>query len=258
MLINVDERLNTINRTLLKMQRDYEKLPDGKLIRSQNGANVKWYVSNGKEKWYIPSKNRMLAEKLAYKKYLELKMNCLTIEKHKLETNFNANIRVSERLNTFLADQAYTDLIKNYLLPEDITAQSWMNEKYPKSTKKPEQLKHDTINGLMVRSKAESLIAISLHEAGIRFRYECLLPLGNSEYYPDFTLIKPNTGRIMYWEHFGMMDAAGYVNDFHNKVPWLAQNGLIIGKNLIASFETNDQPLTYGDIHRLINFYLLS
>ena len=35
----------------------------------------------------------------------------------------------------------------------------------------------------------------------IPFRYECALTLGNTTVYPDFTIMHPNTGELIYREH---------------------------------------------------------
>lgn len=43
----------------------------------------------------------------------------------------------------------------------------------------------------------------SPYEHNEAFRYECLLKLGDSAYYPDFTIKHPKTGKTYYWEHFG-------------------------------------------------------
>ena len=54
---------------ILQMQNQLNELPEGKLLISREGKYVKWYVSNGHTKTYIPKKNRLLAEQLAQKKY---------------------------------------------------------------------------------------------------------------------------------------------------------------------------------------------
>lgn len=61
------------------------------------------------------------------------------------------------------------------------------NQMYPK------QFIHRNNSGIMMRSKSEVLISNYLLSYHIPFRYECELVLGDSVYYPDFTLLHPLT-----------------------------------------------------------------
>ena len=89
---------------------------------------------------------------------------------------------------------------------------SGKKEEYEKNPKHPEQLIVPTVRGINVRSKSEALIAFGLDMHKIPYRYECRLPIKRPEIYPDFTILQPNTGNIIIWEHFGMMDHPDYVH----------------------------------------------
>lgn len=169
-----------------------------------------------------------------------------------LTKQFQPNKRAHDSIDKMLNDTAYLELLKS----KASSYTSWMNEDFPTNPKYPEQLKHDTVNNLKVRSKAESFIAVCLNQAGIPFRYEWLLELEGIDFYPDFTIIKPSTGRIYRWEHFGRMDDPKYLSEFKSKIPIYIRNGLVPGDNLIMSFESLDQPLTYTTINKLIELHL--
>ena len=85
--------------------------------------------------------------------------------------------------------------------------------------------------------------------------YECLLPIGNIKFFPDFTTKHPKTDRTYYWEHFGMMDEEDYSNHAFSKLKTYAQNGIIPGVNLIMTFETKDHPLEVGLVEKIIDYY---
>ena len=67
------------------IKKELKALPEGKLICSQNGNRVKWYVSDGHRKVYIPKRNRAFAEQLAKKKFLTLALEDLSHELRALD-----------------------------------------------------------------------------------------------------------------------------------------------------------------------------
>ncbi|MBE5920365.1 MAG: hypothetical protein E7272_11065 [Pseudobutyrivibrio ruminis] len=132
-----------------------------------------------------------------------------------------------------------------------------MEADYPKSKSYPEALTHPTVGGIMVRSKSESMIAIALAENNIPFRYENLLSIDNITIAADFTILHPITNKIYYWEHFGLLDNETYLENFAAKIKAYAKSNIILGDNLIATFETSENPLSYNTISNIIEQYLI-
>ena len=91
----------------------------------------------------------------------------------------------------------------------------------------------------------------------IPFRYECALHLGNTTIYPDFTILHPHTGKIYYWEHFGMMDDANYAKNTCFKLQTYTTHGIIPSINLITTYETKEHPLSSDFIEKIIQHYFL-
>ena len=87
-------------------------------------------------------------------------------------------------------------------------------------------------------------------------RYERPLELeveGKSKtVYPDFTILSKRIGKIIYWEHAGRMDDSYYVNDFVKKLNTYVMNGLLPGKDVILTYETQNNPLEIGVVKRMI------
>jgi len=68
-----------------------------------------------------------------------------------------------------------------------------------------EYLIHRTARGEMVRSKSEVIIANALTAKCVDYAYERPLTIEGVTKYPDFTIEDMESGRILYWEHCGML-----------------------------------------------------
>ena len=247
-----------LEQNLQSIQDQLQTLPEGKLVCSRNHNRYKWYISDGHTKVYLPKKERKLAEQLAVKKYLTTLQNDLLNEKKAIDSylkHFNSDTHQAQRLLT--EESGYQQLLAPYFIPLSQELSAWMNSPYEQSTKYPELLIHKTISGHYVRSKSESMIATSLHINHIPFRYECALSLGSSIIYPDFTIRHPHTGQFYYWEHFGRMDDPSYYKNVYPKLMLYNSHGIVPSLQLITTFETMDNPLTFDTIEKIITDYFL-
>ena len=125
----------------------------------------------------------------------------------------------------------------------------WARDKYLQNKKYPDQLKHDTVIGLKVRSKSEAMIVRELVECKIPFHYEEELEIEGVRLYPDFTLRHPQTGERIYWEHFGRLDDGRYQKILCQKLQLYMQGGILPSDRLIITWETRENPLTLSEIH---------
>lgn len=103
-----------------------------------------------------------------------------------------------------------------------------------------------TSKGDYVRSKAEVIIANELYQANIFYVYEKPLVLEGCKYtfLPDFTIQTPKMGKIVYWEHCGLMDDDKYRSKWDWKKNLYAQHGIAEwNHNLIMTYETKKEPL---------------
>ena len=231
-------------------------MPPGKLICSQNGNRVKWYVSDGHTKTYIPKRNRYFAEQLAKKKYLTLALEDLTHEQRALDFYLSHHSKHTGKTEHLLTNiQGYQELLAPYFQTQSQQISQWQNSPYESNPKYLEQLIHKTATGIMVRSKSEAMISLHLSAMKIPFRYECALQLGETTLYPDFTILHPETGEIFYWEHFGMMDESYYYQKTFPKLQLYASYGIIPSINLITTYETKKHPLSSEVIAKTIEHY---
>lgn len=69
---------------------------------------------------------------------------------------------------------------------------------------------------------------------------------------PDFTILNIHTGKIVYWEHAGRMDDPNYANEFVKKANMYVMNNLIVGRDVIFSYESMANPLEIGVIKQIV------
>ncbi len=95
---------------------------------------------------------------------------------------------------------------------------------------------HRTLQGSMVRSKSELVIANTLYQMGIEYQYE--RPLDGEvvpgRKRPDFSFVDPG-GNLIIWEHLGMLGDPSYRVSWEEKRRWYEQNGYISGTNLFTT-----------------------
>ena len=237
---------------------ELSQIPDKNFYCAKNGNSYKWYESDGKISKCISKKKRAYAEELAKRKYLSLKKKDLLQEMTAIDFYLRHHNTTGKKAEDLLSEPAYAELLSPYFKPVCQEFQEWMHMPYTRSELYPETLKCKTNAGIYVRSKSEVLIVMLLHMKKIPFRYECLLKLGETAYYPDFTIKHPRTGKIYYWEHFGKMDVPSYSKNAFAKLQTYLNYGIVQGTNLIATFETADCPLEADMVEKMIDYYFIS
>ncbi len=254
MLINSEKLEKEIKAIQLKLK----DFPEGKFICAVNGANYKWYRSDGHKSVYIPKSERALAEQLAHKKYLELQLKNMQQEKHAIDSYLKlSNPNANQTELDFFTSPKYQDLLTHISSPLSMELQEWMNSPYEKNKKYQENLIYKAASGNMVRSKSERLIDMILSRRKIPFRYEFLLQLGELFLYPDFTIRHPRTGKVYYWEHFGLMDNPDYAEKSSLKIRTYISNGIIPSIQLITTYETKESPLSIEMVEEIVRYHFL-
>ena len=112
--------------------------------------------------------------------------------------------------------------------------------------------------GERVRSKSEKIIADMLQKNGVPYRYEAPLTFKNGRtIHPDFTVLNVTRKQEIYWEHLGMMDNADYCEGALSRIEMYQRNKIILGENLIISYETSKHPIETVMIERNIREFCL-
>ena len=252
------QKRKQIEGKLRTIEKQQEKLPEGKLICSRTGPYYKWERSDGKKKTYIPKKDRQLAEKLAAKKYLSALWNDLNHEKYAIDLYLRRHSNYNPEVDQLLMDSPEVEkLLSPYFSPLSKELDEWMKSPYETNPKNPEHLTHKVSANEFVRSKSEAMIAKVLKQYKIPYRYEAKLDIGNAAMYPDFTIRHPKTGQTYYWEHFGLLDKPEYVRNMHFKLQTYTNHNIMPGINLITTYENLEAPLTFEMIEMMVNYYFL-
>lgn len=109
-ILKENDKLDTQIHTL---QSQLKTLPEGKLICASNGKWQKWYRSTNHGTTYLPKKERQLAERLAYKKYLLLQLENLLQEKEAITLYLNHHdSNLQQKEDELFYSPKFHDLIK--------------------------------------------------------------------------------------------------------------------------------------------------
>ena len=249
-MLNEYQRLES---EIADIQTQLKTFPAGNFFCTHNENRYKWYRTDGQTQTYIPKKNRPLAEKLATKKYLSLRLKDLIHEKNAIAFYLRHHATSPSSADKLLTNNPeYQRLITPYFKSTSEEINEWLLAPYEKNEKYPEQLIQKSISGNLLRSKSESLIDMLLFINKVPFRYECALQLGSVTIYPDFTIKHPSTGQIYYWEHFGRMDDPLYSKNVFPKLQQYTNHGIIPSIQLITTYETLTHPISSEEIENII------
>lgn len=246
------KRIEELKKQIADIDKNLKGLPEGDFICTQSGKYSKWYCN----KKYLPKSEEALAQKLAYRKYLNICRTELEDEL-KISQRYVKTLSQNKSEKMLLNSKEMRRLTSTFFTPRNSKFDEWMHMPYDKNPAYPEKLVHKSISGNCLRSKSEALIDMLLFKAKIPYRYECQLIVGKNIYYPDFTIVHPVTGELYYWEHFGQMDNPEYCKKACAKIQEYSMNGIIPSVNLIMTFETKDNPLTSDVIDKIITHYFL-
>lgn len=232
--------------------------PEGNIFCTHNSNKTKWYQSIGQKQIYISQKNQHIAKQLATKKFLSCLLKDCRREKNAINFYLRHHDKNAGQAALKLAAMPeYHELILPIFKPLSQELYDWTQAPYTKNTQYPEQLIHKASSGNMVRSKSEAIIDMFLSMNKIPFRYECALVLDETTLFPDFTIRHPLTGKIFYWEHFGLMDNSTYSRNVFTKLQLYASHQIIPGIQLITTYETKEHPLNMDTVQKTIEHYFL-
>ncbi len=259
MFVNYEQirrRIESIQEELKKIEQVQKEFPKENLICAKNNHYYKWYLSTEAGTTYLPKQNKDLAKNLALKKYYQLRERELKVELEACKAYLKKIIFPKENTDVFLEHEEYSKLLGQSVCSVKQELQEWMSEEYDRCCIHPENLIVRATQGKYVRSKSEAIIDKLLFTAGIPFRYEDKLVLGNNTIYPDFTVRHPRTAEYYYWEHFGLLDDPKYVSEsVCRKIKLYSDNGIIPSVNFIFTYETKSHPLSIETVEGIIREY---
>ena len=251
------ERVSEIERLILLYNDELKKLPEGTLwTENRYGRTIHYLVTGDKKKPQrrVITRNTELVKGLMRRRYLETEIVILDgnekVFRDMLKCYNKGYVadtfeNVIERMRAKGKNQDYTDYFSAAFFqldpPIDKRRYSreiveWAQAPYKKSDYLPENLRHRTSHGLLLRSKSEVTIAEKLYEYGIPFRYEEVIERNGIVIIPDFTIKTPD-GRTIIWEHAGRMNNPEYANRHKKKMKIYEELGFYPWKNMIITYD---------------------
>ncbi|MBO4394477.1 MAG: hypothetical protein J5800_09050 [Spirochaetales bacterium] len=201
---------------------------------------------------------------LAQKQYHDKMLCAANAEKTQIERCLNA-LKSGRGISDI--DEVYSSLhkaVSELVVPYEETDDGYAEQWYKKysffaSQKIKLNSAHITAKGETVKSKSEIIIADRLYHAGIPYVYELSMSFtdGMRMRYPDFFILNKRTHKEYIWEHQGKMDDKTYCLDSQLKLEEFAENGYILGKNLIFTYEGSSRALSTKYVDMLIKEFLV-
>ena len=270
----IEKRLAELQKLLTKKMKSYEKTPQGRIRISQNGGHPEYYLVTERGSLrgkYLPHSQKTLARQLAQKDY-----DARLIKQLQKEINTLQNY-LSQTCGGRAISELYDSLCparRALITPVTLTAEQysarWQEVSWTGRPFSPDTPLILTARGERVRSKSEVIIADTLFRHNIPYRYEFPITLKriNSDdirrdfgssitLYPDFLCLNTRTRQEFFWEHFGLMDDPDYSKNAAGKLRLYTENGILPGRNLIITMETQSEPLSSRTIEQIITSFLL-
>ncbi len=122
----------------------------------------------------------------------------------------------------------------------------------------PEGLKQRTKDGNWVRSKSEQIIYNMLYDNALAFAYEMPFWLDGNRVEPDFCILSEKTGRLVIWEHFGLLNKGDYIQQAQRKMRLYHRTGYRVGSDLIITYDRDDFSIDSEECNQLMLEYLVA
>ncbi len=260
------DELERIRDELIERKTDLieelKHLPEGEFIcTDQNGyrrymQRIPATGNRKKEHRYGIKKNPELLNALVRKEYVTKALKTIDRDISALETAVKKYQPIDENsvMEGFLS--RYPELtggIYHYMIDDE----EWKNRFSRMDGYHPENLKHTSYDGTASRSKNELYIASRLDHYNLTYRWDAPTGIPGLFRTPDFTIRRKKDGKIIYWEHMGMMYDLESRIDNKRKLEEYEAAGIVPWDNLILTYDTRDGGLRGELIEAMIRGWLL-
>lgn len=267
----LQEKLKHLKKAMAFLLKRTKNPPEGHLRVAQKGIHrPQFYHYTSPDDFtgkYIRKNQIDFARALAQNDYDEQIIQILQKEIESLEM-YLLQAGNGNKLSEFYANlcKPRRELITPVTLTNEQYAAKWQSVTWSGKSFSPDLPEVFTARGERVRSKSEVIIADTLFRHNIPYRYEFPLQLHRSTqntkssavtFHPDFLCLNVRTRTEFYWEHFGIMDNPEYSNNAAGKLRLYTENGILPGRNLIITMETQKELLNIRVLEKLISEFLL-
>lgn len=252
-------RAKEIESYVKMLEQETKLLPKEKIYSSSSHGSSQYHIVNTKkQKLYLSKKHISKIADCVQREYNEKILAELGKELCALEyLEKNCKSRILEQI--YLDMPEAKRIFVEPVISIDIEyVKAWQAVEYEHMGFAEDSPEYYTDKGERVRSKSEVIIANKLFSNGVPYRYE--FPIykdGRIVANADFLCLNVNTRKEYIWEHFGMMDNVEYANSAVKKIANFQKMGYYLGKNMIATFESNLCPQNTYLMEDMIKKYLL-
>jgi len=256
LMTEMKKRKDYLNRLIVYVKRQLKSMPPGYLrISSNRGIPRYYHITKPKDTSgkYIRKENMDIVKKLAQKDYLNKVLKQAEAELININI-FLENNQSNHLENIYTITNDYRkNLITPLVVPDEVYVQQWEEESYETNPTYKDLKVYPTKNNELVQSKSEAFLADMYFDLGIPYRYDAALRLKSGVIkFPDFTLLDIRNRRIIYHEHFGLMDDDEYRRKNLRKLDEYRRNGIYPGKNMIVTYEADGCPFNIREIRQMI------
>ena len=239
-------QLDEIRRLRILSERNLAHLGNTKLLPIEvleRKGKYSYYIKEGSNRRYMSGEKLDRVRRILQKKYdIEADKKLKKIEKQLSSFLDNYNDRELYDLYDRLSPgrrQMITPIVET----DETFIASWYEMHPGVQNSYFDMGDYKTIRGEYVRSKSEKIIADLLYQNNIPYQYEAMVELKNNTVYQDFTILDMNTKKTVYWEHLGLVSDIDYATKNFYKTAEYEEAGYIIGKDLIITQESLENPL---------------
>lgn len=253
----IEAQLRKIEREENQIQTCLNDMPAGSatIYKSKGRVRVKRRLDGNVK--FMTNDEKDIASQLLLKRYLLIRQKELAKAKAYLIKRLVYERDWNGRSAKFLRDHhLLANEISSFFRKEQTSMEEWMSAPAAALAPHQEGRTEPAVNGIFVRSKSEVMIAAVLDERGFYYRYEEPLCLAGKMYFPDFTIRDPRDGKLIWLEHFGMMDNKEYARSAFEKLTTYAANGILQMYNLITTFESREHKLSIPQINYALDMLL--
>ena len=102
--------------------------------------------------------------------------------------------------------------------------------------------------GMILDSRAEMIVAQTLDELGLEYKYEPRLIIGNDIYYPDFIVYLPEFQRCFFIEFLGKLNDLKYITRNEFKLMDYLYSGMVVNQDLLLFCGFEDRMVNSDDM----------
>lgn len=255
----LDSLITDLASETQRIQQELKDAPDGHLVRTIRESGTYYYQHLPKRGYRTAPKrigitsNEDLIHQLARKKYVEAEQRIARENLQVLKKAREAYQVIDPAVTRDALGKTYQNLPLHMFTP-------WIPPHLRMSTDQ-EYYNSDRIHvssdGTTVRSKSELVIMGRLDHFNVEAIYENEIAIRTKHLHPDFTIRRRRDGKIIYWEHAGIMIDPQYRKRHEERMALFEQAGIVPWENLIVTYDDASGGLDVRVVDALIQGWLL-